>query len=141
MIVCLKTRFDEVHIINWSAPNGIQYTLCGKAFSHKQYIETFGVDNNFPDMCRNCYETQESINASAIENPREWSSDHVISVAVDEYTSIQKGWASTKSKYSSLDSRYWPKAKRMRRKFPAKEIRRSTRRYGITPRTDKVKRK
>jgi hypothetical protein len=134
MIVCLKTRMDEIHIINWTAGAGIHYTLCGKSFTNKQNIETFSCDNTFPDMCPVCYYIQEGINDDTVQsNVREWLTDNVITTTVGEYTSIQMGWSGTAQKFSNLEDRYWPKSRRMRRKFPGKETKKSTRKqHGFT---------
>jgi hypothetical protein len=132
MIICLKTRLGEIHIINWSAPHGTHYTLCGKAFTNKQNIETFSADNLFPDMCRNCYTTQEYYNDSTATDARDWATDHVVENTLGEYLGVQKGWDNTKSKYADLvESRYWPKAKRMRRKFPTRDTKKGRRRHGL----------
>jgi hypothetical protein len=131
MIVCLKTRLGEIHIISWNTSTGVNYTMCGKIFYNKQHIETFSSDNTFPDMCRNCYLTQEAYNQDIIDHElRDWSSDHVISNSKNTYAAVQKGRDSTESKYEGLARRAWPKAKRMRRKFPAKDIKKNRRRYG-----------
>lgn len=130
MIICLKTRFDEVHIINWTASTGRHYTLCSKSFTNAQQVETFSADNIFPNMCRECYSAQEAYNDSIVKyDIRDWASDHVILTARDEYEGIQKGWANTETNYSELGVRYWPKAKRMRRKFPSKD-KKISRRHG-----------
>lgn len=125
MIVCLKTRLGEVHIISWTTPGGIHYTLCNKAFSNKANVETFAADNTFRNMCTNCYQEQESANQSAIDTDlREVRPDGVSSLNTSNYLGIQRGWNGTESEYGAMAQRYWPKGKRMRKNFPTNDRKR-----------------
>lgn len=118
MIVCLKPRKEEVHIISWSTFAGTHYTLCGKTFTSKNHVETFSSNDLFPGMCPRCYlleqENIEYIRQDLRVHKHEYT---ILDVNLSLYKTARRGGHG----YDELDVRYWPKARRMRRKFPAKE--------------------
>jgi len=142
MIICVKTRFGRIHIVNWTTSRGVHHTICGKSFSNKRHVETFAADNTFSGICSNCYIWQVDYDLESANNePRDIKLDPVISNSIHIYTGVQGGWAGPQDKFEDmLDRRNWPKKSRMRRKFPNEETI-HTKRYKIYESFGKNKRK
>lgn len=132
MIVCLKTRFEEIHIVSWSAFSGWHRTLCGKSFGPTDNIETFACNDIFRGMCPTCSSFQKMENDGITNHDlRGWQSDNVGPNSKYSYMRIQRGWLDINHKYQydNLRSGYWDKLHRMRRKFPSKKIKAKSERH------------
>lgn len=117
MIVCIQTRFGVVHYINWSTHRGVHYTMCGKAYTSRDRISTYGIDQSIPQACPACRAAVEPDQAVILDKAPQTARGDIPGHTVDKYAWIQMGYLTPKDKYEDLlKSRYWPKKNRMQRK-------------------------
>lgn len=124
MFIALFVRDGSSHILCYRTLNGDYRSLCGRALSKKDCVNTIGCDSTFNGLCRYCKEYHEEGYEAALEyDPslaRNKLQNRLKDIPFYQKAGIQGHIARN---YSALVYREWPTLSKYRRKIIRKTSR------------------
>lgn len=120
MIILIQDRQNNLHLVDYTPSSGNKFTICGIVYRKKDILNTLALDNAVHNICRICYELQETMYIDDLnDNPRTVQSSSHTKILMTYFEWVHEV-SHPQIKYQDLENRKWDKLTKYQRKVQRK---------------------